>query len=164
MWQQQQSSMSDDVSNRINKIGSRTDLIKQPFKIYENLRSAVSVYRGHGSSSRSGVYQVSGRFLLTHSGCASSSIKYQKSRWTSRETINFNSHGQFVCSYTCYFHKKPRYQFDRNDDVLFINQFHWWLENAGNGTVSPISNSNFLGHWIRRSPYSFFFRLSQDFD
>ena len=117
-----------------------------------------------GAESIRSVATISGRFLLTHSGCASSSIKYQKSRWTSRETINFNSHGQFVCSYTCYFHKKPRYQFDRNDDVLFINQFHWWLENAGNGTVSPISNSNFLGHWIRRSPYSFFFRLSQDFD
>ena len=56
------SSMSDDVSNRINKIGSRADLMKQPFKIYENLRSAVSVYRGHGSSSRSGVYQVSGHY------------------------------------------------------------------------------------------------------
>ena len=42
--------------------------MKQPFKIYENLRSAVSVYRGHGgSTSRSGVYQVLA-FTATISG------------------------------------------------------------------------------------------------
>ena len=122
------SSMSDDVSNnRINKIAgprSRTDLMKQPFKIYENLRSAVSVYRGHGSSSRSGVYQVrnhrlgSGR-LLTHLSEASSSIKYQNHGETNVGKPSISIHIGNL-NVTCHFHKKPTYQFDRNDDVLFM--------------------------------------------
>ena len=50
--------MSDDDVHHDRHLKT-AGFMKQPFKIYENLRSAVSVYRGHGgSSSRSGVYQV----------------------------------------------------------------------------------------------------------
>ena len=45
----------DDVANDRQHLKAGAGFMRQPFKIYENLRSAVSVYRGQASK---GVYQV----------------------------------------------------------------------------------------------------------
>lgn len=45
----------DDVLNDRQHLKAGPGFMRQPFKIYENLRSAVSVYRGQASK---GVYQV----------------------------------------------------------------------------------------------------------
>ena len=45
----------DDVANDRQHLKPGAGFMRQPFKIYENLRSAVSVYRGQASK---GMYQV----------------------------------------------------------------------------------------------------------